>query len=442
MKRTVKVVRDEIGDKIKQRTALAEINENGKALTPEQESEFDTLQDEITALRKEEKRLLVLEETRDFSPVTGETGNRDISEKDKKDIASYQISNAIRAKLNPFSANALNGIELEMHQEAEKEARSFGQTITGVGIPSIVAQKRDNSITQGTQGADGANLIQNTKILSLDDMLRNALVMNQLGARYQDGLTVGNDYVRKSARPTATWKDEVTELAKSNVTYSTVSTAPKRLGTYTVHTKQFLMQTRPEVEADIRQELAYSLGEAIDYAALIGGGTNEPTGVYSMAGTSSVILAGATNAGTTGAALTRSDLISAFTKVEAANVAGRNLGWAFNSLTKGKLMDTKVDAGSGKFIMENPNELLGYKVAITNAILNNYAKSTGAAENTFAIFGAWENVYIERYGGFDLTVDTVTLAEYGKVRLIIQAFADVLVYEPKAFSIIKWIKNN
>lgn len=442
MKRNLKFVRDLIGETIQKRNALVEKQENGTALTAEEVAQFDTYQTEITSLRDEEKRLLVLEETRSFTPNTGVSGNRDLSDNDKKDIASYQISNAIRAKLNPFGANALSGIELEMHQEAEKEARSFGQTITGVGIPSIVAQKRDNSITQGTQGADGANLIQNTKIISLDDMLRNALVMNQLGARYQDGLTTGNDYVRKSARPTATWKDEVAELAKSNVTYSTVSTAPKRLGTYTVHTKQFLMQTRPEVEADIRQELAYSLAEAIDYAALVGGGTDEPVGVYSAAGTSSVILAGATNSATTGAALTRSDLISAFIKVEAANVAGRNLGWAFNSLTKGKLMDTKVDAGSGKFIMENPNELLGYKVGITNAILNNYAKSTGTAENTFAIFGAWENVFIERYGGFDLTVDPITLATSGKVRLIIQAFADVLVYEPKAFSIIKWIKNN
>lgn len=438
------------------REALQALNQKGitenRSLTAEEGAQFDALEAEIRALVVETNRLKIAQDNEAI--IAGRQGvqlgvenQRDESKKDKKDVAGYSFLRAIQTRLDPVNPKQLDGVEKEMHEEAQNEARACGQTITGIGVSSKVMkarnmEKRDNSITMSTQPEDGSALLETQKIISMDDMLRNSLVLAKLGATYREDLIGPIDYVRLSERPVATWKPEVGNLDKSNIKFTALSMAPKRLGTYTVHSKQFLMQTAASVEADIRSELAYSIAEGIDTGGLFGLGTGgEPTGLYTvlnaLAAQSIALGPDANN----GAALTRSNLIAAITKLLAANVTGRNLGWLFNALTMGKLMDTAVGSDGDKFLMESLTSLLNFPAELTNSVLNTYAKGTSGNINTIAFFGAWENLKINKYGGYDLLVDPYTLGQAGQVRLIIQAFADVLVYEPKAFVLLKNVKN-
>lgn len=44
--------------------------------------------------------------------------------------------------------------------------------------------------------------------------------------------------------------------------------------------RNMLLQTSPDLEALVRSDFAAILAEAIDKAAIVGGGVNEPTGAF------------------------------------------------------------------------------------------------------------------------------------------------------------------
>ncbi|GAB3324316.1 hypothetical protein GCM10027299_21490 [Larkinella ripae] len=442
MKRDLKTVRDLLGEKRETKQKIYDtVSKENRARNDEEKRQWGELSKEIDDLEEEEKFLVDAETNskRMAAPVDMSVQGKDPSEKDKRDFSKYSFTRAILSQVKA-SGVSLDGVELEMHQEAEKEARANNVTISGVGVPSQISkykgvEQRDNSVTMPTQPEDGSAAVQTDKRISLEDMLRNALMVRNLGATYFNDLVGNVDFVHLTQRPVATWKPEVGNLDKSNVKFGSKGISPKRLGTYTVHSLQFLKQTAPSVEAKIRQELAYSIAEGIDYAAVFGDGADgEPTGLLATSGTTDIAI------GTNGGALTRAHLVTAIATLLSKNINGRNYGWLFNALTAGALMNTPIATNSDKFLMESLSTLMNYPAALSNAIPSATTKGSGSNLSTL-IFGAWENLYIAQWGGYDLLVDPYTLAKAGQVQIIIQAFADILVYEPKAFVTIKDVKN-
>ncbi len=445
---TAKQLGDKIAEAKEKRSAIHQLGVTEKrSLSEDEQTQYETFTTEIRSLERQQKIAQEAEAeaaelaTRSNKPL----GKEDNEQKRQNDLGNYSFLRAIQNQINPNS-KPFDGLELEMHQEAVTEARAVNQTINGVGIPAMLMrartmEKRDNSVTMPTQPEDGAAVVQTEKRISLEDMLRNALMTVSLGATYFRDLTGNLDFVRMTERPVATFKPEVAELQKSNIKFGkNAQLTPKRLGTYTIHSKQFLLQTAPSIETKIRTELAYSIAEGIDKAAIYGDGAdNEPLGILNLTGGSGITFLNTAGANT-GAALTRANLITAIVTLMKKNVNGRNYGWLINAETVGKLMDTVVAANSDIFIMNELDRLLMYPAAISNTIISDGTKGTATALSDL-VFGAWENLYIAQWGGYDLTVDAVTLATAGQVRLIIQAFADVAVYEPKAFVAYRDIKN-
>jgi len=134
MKRDLKFVRDLIGETKQKRDALVEKQENGTVLTAEEIAQFDTYQSDLEGLLGEEKRLLVLNESRSQSPVTGLTGNRDFSAKDEKDLSSFSL---LRGLATLAQGKALTGVEKEVNDIAHEEARSKGIILEGFGVPAF-----------------------------------------------------------------------------------------------------------------------------------------------------------------------------------------------------------------------------------------------------------------------------------------------------------------
>lgn len=453
MKKTVKELRDLIADLKDQRKAIHDKSvEEKRSLTDDEKAKWGELGNQI---RSHEGELTIEEEAerenaeiaRRSNPIGG-PGKLDNEQKRQQQFESYSMLKAVRSQIVKGPQAQLDGFELEMHQEAEKEARAAGFEITGIGIPSMVSkagrssERRDNSVQMPTQPEDGSILVQTEKRISLDDMLRNNLMTATLGCTYYDDLVGNVDFVRQTERPKATWKPEVANLDKSNNKFGKgASLSPKRLGTYTVESKQFLLQTSPAVETSLREKLAYSLAEGIDTAVIYGDGTdNEPKGL-THADYANLITT--ISLGQNGGALSRKNLTAAMIKLLSLNINGRNLGWLMNAVTAGSMMDTPIATNSDKFVMEDMERLRGYKVAISNAVLATNNKGT-TTNNTLSdmFFGAWENVMVARWGGYDLTVDNITLAKAGQIQLIIQAFADVAIYEPKAFIAFRDVNTN
>ncbi|MBQ1463042.1 MAG: hypothetical protein IIZ24_02545, partial [Candidatus Methanomethylophilus sp.] len=79
-------------------------------------------------------------------------------------------------------------------------------------------------------------------------------------------------------------------------------------------------------------------------------------------------------------------------------------------------------------------------VEMSNLVPSNLTKGSGssAVSNLSAmIFGNWEDLYVGHWGGIDIVVDPYSLAEYGDIRLVLNAYNDVLVAEPASFAAIK-----
>lgn len=435
--KTAKQLREERATKIEAMQAIhATAGSEKRSLNKEEKEKWDALNKEVEALA-EEVRTVEAQEALDAEMaaskgknVTGNTRKEDNSEKEKRELAKYSVLKVIQARMNEVP---LDGLELEMHQEAQKEARGLGTTISGIGIPSMVLgrrEKRDNSVTMPTQPEDGSAIVDTQFHGSMLDMLRNALVTRQLGATYLNDLTGNLSFTRVTERPIASWKPEVGELDKTNTKFAADEFTPKRLGTYVVESKQFLNQTSMSVEQKIRQEILYSIAEGVDAAAVTGSGaSNEPSGILKLAtdGDIDVVALGAN-----GAALTRGNLITAETTLANNNILGRNFGWLLNSLTRGKLKDTPVATGSDKFIMESNGTLMEYPVQMSNVVPANLTKGTGT-DLSAAIFGEWSQLYIGQWGGIDLIVDPYTLATAGQVKIVAQGFFNVYVRQPKAF---------
>lgn len=433
--RTAKIIREERAAKSEAMKALHGLaSKENRSLTKEENVQWKAFNSELEAL-KDELEIAERQEAIDteFAAIRGlrTEDKSDISKKEKREISKYSFLKAIQSRMNN---TPLTGLELEMDQEARSEAQNLGVSINGIGIPSVVLERRDNSVTMPIQPEDGGILVEKDTYGSMLDMLRDALVTRQLGATYLNNLVGNLAFNKITQRPIATWKPEVGNLDKSNVKFGAEDFAPKRVGTYTVHSKQFLNQTSPAVERKIREEILYSIAEAVDRAAVRGTGTgNEPTGILTLAGSGAIQTV---SIGANGGLPTRAALVAVETTLANNNVSGRNFGWLINAKTRGILKNTIIATNSDRFIMESNNALLDYPVVMSNMVPSNLTKGTGTNLSA-AIFGDWSELFIGQWGGIDLLVDPYTQAIGGQIQIVAQGFFNVLVRQDEAFVTIR-----
>lgn len=426
--KNAKQLREERDAKLTAARALTDAAKAAKReLSADEATQFDAFMDEAETMATDITRAVRAESAAaEQAGKTPPLNSHNTTE--ARDLSDYSLLKAVRS-IMPGGA-PLEGIEKEMHQQAVSEARAAGESVQGVGIPQMLLSKRDNSVTMPTQPQDGGSLVEKN-LRPVIDLLRPRSVLRELGAQFLTGLTGVIGVPTMASGAVSTWKPEVGELDKSNQTFSDAEMKPKRLGTYAIRSKQFLIQTAPSVEAMLRQDLENSIIEALEIAAINGLGTaNQPLGILNTAGIGSVV------GGANGGAITRSTLIALAAAVEAQNVRLTNPGYLINVPTKAKLMDTRTDAGSGLFVLDSLDTLMGYKYATTQEVPSNLVKGTGTGLSA-AIFGNWSDLLVGQWGGLDLTVDPYTLATNGQIRIIIQSFFDVLVQRPKAFAAIK-----
>jgi HK97 family phage major capsid protein len=423
--KNVQQLRDERAEKIEALRSIDVVAEGEKrSLNADEKVKYDGILADIRNLdgditRAEQREKLAIESVA--------AGSAALASKEDKELREYSITRAIRMHIS----GKMEGLEAEMHQEAVNEARANGVEIKNLGIPSMVmnAQKRDNSVTAGTQPADGAALVAKD-VRPMIELLRAALITRELGATYMTGLRGNVSFPTNTTGASATWKSEIAELDKSNLKFGNVELSPKRLGTYAVVSKQLIAQSSADVEAIIRQDLMNAVAEALDIAAINGSGTSgQPLGILNTAGIGSIAM------GTNGAAPTYEALVALEAEIEANHALRGKLAYLTTAKAKAKLKTTKLDAGSGMFILPG-NEVNGYPVYSSALVPSDLSKGTGSNLSAL-IFGNWSDLMIGQWGGLDVMADPYTLATSGQIRLIVDSFWDIAVRRAKSFAAIK-----
>lgn len=283
------------------------------------------------------------------------------------------------------------------------EMRKAGQNYSG----QIVLPIEERSDIQATVATAGQENVAEDK-LGILEPLRANLVLAQAGASYMTGL-VGNVSIPAYSGSNVLWADENGDAADGAGTFSEVNLEPKRLTAYIDVSKQFLIQDSNSAEEMLKRDIVAAISNKLESTILgnAAGSTNKPAGMLNGVETDST-------------AITYGDIVDMESTLEGNNVKG-DIKFIVSPSAKATLKKTKLDEGSGKFVMED-GEVNGYPVLCTSAVAGKGV-----------IYGNFADLVIGQWGGIDLTVDPYTQAAKGKVRLVINAYFDAKPRRTEAF---------
>jgi len=343
-----------------------------------------------------------------------------------KEVKNYSMIRAINALANPTDQAAQRAAAFE-RETSDAVAKVMGKASQGMFVPYEV-QKRD--LLVGTASA-GGNTVQ-TDLLADNfiDILRNAMVIDRLGARMMTGLVGQIAIPKQTGAATAYWIAENASPTESQQTFGQVTMTPKTVGAYTDISRRLLLQSSISVDGLVQQDLATVLGLAIQQAAIngTGSGNNQPSGIMTQ------VTAGVVG-GTNGLAPAWANIIALETAIAAANADVNTMGYLTNAKVRGKLKSTeKFVTSNGNAIWDPSNTPLnGYSAAVTNAVPSNLTKGTGTNLSAI-IFGNFADLMIGMWGSLDLMVDPYTGSTAGTVRVVALQDVDVAIRNIESFA--------
>lgn len=416
----LKQLQEKRGSLVKQARELLDTAKNeARALTGE---ELETLSkveadaDALNATIEAEMRQLARESSRGVQ----------LSEQEQRDVAKFDIGKVLR-NLARGGSIALDGIEAEMVQEGEAEARSAGINVSGLALPRAVCY-RDLSVTGGTTTQYGGTLVATEKQGLLGDFY-NANVMAQNGALVLTGLQGNVDLPRYTKASDPTKKAENAAADELSPTFTSLSLSPKRLPAFIDISDQLLAQSSSVLESFLQAELTAQLRGVQETAFFHGAGTNEPTGIAATSGIGSVV------GGTNGAAPDWADMIDLESALADVNAAAGALHYITNSKVRGKLKKTvRVSSTDSRFIWEG-SDINGYTPLVSNAVSSTLTKGSSSGVCSAIFFGNVNDFVIGYWGGLMLEmVRDTTGAKAGQRTLVANSYYDAGVLRPKSFA--------
>lgn len=370
----------------------------------------------------------------------GASTNPDLSNKDK---ARYSMLRAIRACMNNDWKDA--GFELECSNAiAKASGRAAGGPSGAAGffMPTNVPFAARAAYTVGTPGAGttGGTLV-GTQLLSgsFIELLRNTARVMQLGATVLSGLQGPVDIPRQTGSSTAFWTGEGADTSESEATFDKVSMAMKHIGTWSLITRNMLMQATPDIDMLARADLLQTLALGIDLATMSGSGTsNQPLGIVNQAGVNPVI------GGTNGAAITLDHLIQMETKAADSNAPEASMAYLSNAKVVGAIKTLKSTTGQYLWTGSpnggrsgTPGEINGYPFARTKQARSNLTKGTSSGVCSEVFFGPWSEVVIGEWGVLEIVPNPYAAEAYKSGGLMLRAMqsVDVALRHGASFSV-------
>jgi len=349
----------------------------------------------------------------------------------KQEAQRYSFGRAIQAATTGDWRNA--GFERECSQAVEK---ILGRAPEGFYVPND-AWRRDFNV--GT-AAEAGNLVATDLRGDLfADVLRNKMVLGQLGARILTGLSGNVDIPRKTTASTLAMLTEIGSATETAPVTAKVTLSPKRIGAYVEVSKQAIIQSAMALENMIRDDLVMGAAVLLEYQAINGAGTSsDMTGIRNTSSIGTVV------GGTHGLAPAWSHIVDLESACANSNAEPDTMaGYLINTKTRGKLKQTQL-ATNLPFIWQNSAQPLnGYRAAVSNNMLSNLTKGTSTTICSSAVFGSdWSDEVIGLFGAPDVTVDPYSKADTGQVKITLNQFADAKVRQPSSFSKIDDLLSN
>lgn len=368
----------------------------------------------------------VLTEKFNAQPVAG---NQDLG-LSNREVRQYSIVKAIRELSDVNAGPRLTGLELEASQAMAKVLKREPK---GFFLPPEVTRGPATRAATGVTlpaGTSGGMLVPTDFVLPLIDYLRNWLVVKAAGARLLTGLA-GNVVIPKhTGGTTAQWLTEIGPVADQDLTFSQIALTPKRLSAMSIYSRQLVIQSSPDIEALVRDDLGKSMAQQLDYTALFGTGVApSPRGIIAQAGI---------NRFTFGTDPLYPGYVSAIVALDDSKISISNGAWIANAGCWGAGISQPRFEYTGITVITEPTApaggsmggtLLGYPYYKTQQIPNS------GSTNGLVFFGNWSDLLIGQWDGTEVTVDPFTLMQNAQIRVAILEFVDLNVRYPEAFAV-------
>ena len=377
---------------------------NIKTKLEELQAELDALNAQLNPKDEETKNESVEDENKEeeVKPTDtdkeekncGEEAEKEDLEEEKNNRNSntmkknFSLLKTIRSIANNQPVDSLNNAVLSA---GANEMRKAG--LNYVGQIQLPAESRA-AITVEVEGED----VVATDLMDVVKPLQAMNVMVQAGAKYITGL-VGDVQYPIMSNASCTWEGETAKAKEGAVTFTNVKLSPKRLTTIVPISKQFLLQDGVGAEAAIREEIVNAINAKLE-ATILGseaGTGTMPGGIFAGEITTSIT--------------DFKGLCDLEAGLEDANVYGE-LKYIVSPKAKAALRNMAKSTKSTQLVFEN-GEIDG-----TPALCTSHLKDKKIA------FGDFSQYIIAQWGNLDITVDNVTLAGEGQIRLVVNAYFD------------------
>jgi HK97 family phage major capsid protein len=397
--RNSKVIREEIGEVKTSLDALENlVSEENRDFSEDEKVSFDTNMERLTELVDELPKVEKEEEIRmkaanlGGSPVVAET------KEEKEIVREFSFGKAVRAAFG----GKLDGVELEMAQEGQKEMTAIGRSANGVVIPSMILNRA--VITEnGTSGIETQSFV---------DAVYANTILDDLGVTRVTSTT--DQRIPILGAVTTQWEGETDAAADGGSAMSKKDLAPKRLASYVDFSKQAAMQSNESLESALRNSIAQAVGAKVEFALFTDDSAN---GSYNYLGQGKTAV---TNANITNL------MMALVEEVQSNNHNRGNLGFAISNDLFSDVYTAAQVSGVNPLIINEA--IMGVKAMFSNQIAD-------IASKPVVYYGDFSKIQIAQFGGVEILVDPYTQAVSGTNRLILNSYWDAALVQDAAISV-------
>jgi len=328
-----------------------------------------------------------------------------------KEARNFSLIRAVNAVVDKNWTKA--GFEAECSREI-MQRMGKQPTDNSFFIP-LEVQKRD--LTVATANAGG--YLVETANQGFIDLLRNRSVLFAMGARRLSGLQGNISVPKQTAAATAYWlANEATAITESQQTLGQLVLSPKNVGAYTEISRQLTLQSSPEAEGMVMDDLAKVVALAVDSAGINGSGASgQPTGVISTAGIGSV----------TGTSIAYAGIVEFQTDVAASNALAPSCGYVTTPAVAGLLKQRVKFTSTASPMWEGT--LLDGNVDGYRAMASNQMPSANL------LFGDFQQIIVAEWGVLEVAVNPYAAFATGIIGIRAFYTCDIGVRYASAFSL-------
>ena len=346
----------------------------------------------------------------------------------QQEVKQYSLMNVLRYLADPKPATAAAaGYELEWSQEAE---RKHERSAAGVLIPHDVLAHRPRAASVGTFSSGGALVSTDRLDGSFIDLVRQRSAFISSGVTVLNGLQNNVEIGRQTGKSTYYFVGEDVDVTASDLTFGLVNMSPKTIGARVPVSRRLIIQSSPDIEMLVRNDIINEITLGVDYTIGYGTGTaSQPRGLKNTSGIGSVTMGGGTSVtfstqqgGSTGDSGDWADYVGLETAIANANLDVGAMRYIMNSAMRGGCKVTlRASSAGSDYIMTDAGTINGYPVNISNQLQQNDV-----------FFGNFSDLLVGFWSGIDLIVDPYTQSAKGQV--LFTAFQDFDVAARRADS--------